>query len=397
MGRNQRKNRPAGFDIGECWGDIYKYPENHSAATYAAAHIARHGGPGGEPMTMRQMVKPRQIEENSQFHRDAMARIERLKSYGCGIELVIDLHNHATGRNDYHASIEWPRRQTLAQHTRDLVRDIEPTEVEAMNEFWYTKGSTDMRMVQYRNEVVFKIAEGMTAANLRYEPRLNASIVLDAQDSPHDLWVWNVEWDNCLEVYHFNILSHRGKPPTPNTPEGLRAKLQAQAYCANEPPDYRDKAVGWIWPLKLNETSPVGDRVDLNTRNGAEMMLTLLRHQKRYDMPVTMLTMGGNRPLDAPPGTWGMRSNFVGDDGELSMGVEAWLDFVDAPPYEGPGEVEPPIDPPPPPSGNGNGLVELNKAQNRLERAERNWPSAKGQRQAQRAIEFTEEAIGKAE
>jgi hypothetical protein len=393
MGRNKRKNRPAGFDIGECWGDIFKYPENHSASTEAAAYLAKHGGANGGPMVMRQMVKPRQIEEGSQFHVEAMLQIERLKSYGCGIELVIDLHNRATGRGDYHARIEWPRRKTLAQHTRDLVRDFEPDEVECMNEFWYTKGPADMRMVQYRNEVVFKVAEGLTQANLQYEPRLNASIVLDAQDSPHDLWVWNVEWDNCLEVYHWNILSHRGKPPTPNTPEGLLAKLQAQDYCDKDRTG-RDKAVGWVWPLKLNETSPVGDRVDLNTRNGAEMMLTLLRHQKRYDMPVTMLTMGGSRAFD-DEGGWGMQSNFVDDRGNLSLGVQAWLDFVGAAPYEGPSE--PPVDPPVDPPGQSGWDEHLAEAQEDLDKAVKRGPSRRGVKSAERVIRHTEEAIGSTE
>jgi hypothetical protein len=93
---------------------------------------------------MRQMVKLRQIETNSQFHVDAMQSIERLQSYGCGIELVVDIFNHARRRGEYHLRAEWPRVKTVAQHTRDLARQIDAEEYEAINEFWFTKGNADI-------------------------------------------------------------------------------------------------------------------------------------------------------------------------------------------------------------------------------------------------------------
>jgi hypothetical protein len=119
--------------------------------------------------------------------------------------------------------------------------------------------------------------------------------------------------------------------------------------------------------LKLNETSPVGDRVDLNTPNGAAMMRVLLEHQKRYQMPVTMLAMGGYEPFDSPPGEWGMRTHFVDDKGNLSNGVAAWLDFVNAPPYDGPGDVDPP------PPADRDGQFYIDRAEKRIVRSADNW------------------------
>jgi hypothetical protein len=335
------------------------------------------------------MVKTVELRDEGPDLRLAYDRIERAMSYGCGVELVYDWFLKAVDRNSYHRDLWLPDLRTIAIHARDLSRRFRPAEFEVCNEFWYTKGNRDMTMEEYTT-IVYAVADGLLMAGAPY-PQLNASIKLDKpRDSEHDLWVWNIEYDKCAEVYHFNILSHRGKPPTPNTPEGLLAKLQAQDYCDKDRTG-RDKAIGWIWPLKLNETSPVGDRVDLNTRNGAEMMVTLLRHQKRYDMPVTMLTMGGGRPFDAPPGEWGMRSDFVDDRGNLSLGVEAWLDFVDAPPYEGPSE--PPVDPPDP----GGWYEHLAEAQEDLDRAVKRGPNRRGVRSAERVIRHTEEAIGSAE
>ena len=75
----------------------------------------------------------------------------------------------------------------MAAHVRDLIREIRPDQVECVNEFWYTKGSADVRMRQYR-DWIYEFAKGCSMAN--WDGLLIGSTVLDpGKDSAHDLWM----------------------------------------------------------------------------------------------------------------------------------------------------------------------------------------------------------------
>lgn len=392
MARNQRAKHPLGYQAGDCWGRILDKDPAESLAAHAARHGYKHGGKNARPMLARLMVKFEEIEKYPAEHVKALARIRRAQSYGCEIQLVIDCFNKAARRQDYHRYIYMPRDRPMWRVVRDLVQEIQPEQVEVFNEFWYTKGSEDMTIREYRGHV-FDFARGLRSANLEYQPLLVASIELDQpRDSPHDLWVWDVEWDKCAEAYHFNILTQPGEP-IPMTPQALRDKLQSQAYCANEPPYNRNNAIGWIWPLMLNEGTPVGDRVNLNTQLGREMMKVWVEHHQRYKMPHVMLTMGGSRAFN-DEGEWGMETNFISNTGEISKGFDKLLDMMGAPEYE-PGDVpiDPPDDPPiDPPSG---GLKEIHRAQRDLRVAEKHYPGRVSIEHLNRTIAHCENAIGR--
>jgi hypothetical protein len=175
---------------------------------------------------------------------------------------------------------------------------------------------------------VFEYADGCRRAGSKV--LLIASNKLDeGRDQPKDLWVWDVEYDNCAEGRHDLILSDG-----PSNAADLEAFLNEMPYLSNG----RSLAVGWIWPLIRDECSAVNNTVDINTTKGADMMRVLLTHHQRYQFPCVMLTMDGR---GEGGGEWGMRTWFVNQVGVISKGAQRMLSFVGSDPN--------------PDLGNGNG------------------------------------------
>jgi hypothetical protein len=386
MARNERRTLPLGYQAGECWGNILAEDPEHNASAHAARFIFQHGGKGGGPMLCRLMVKFEEIEKYPDQHAIALKRIRRAQSYGCKVQLVIDCFNKAKRREDYHRYVYLPRDRPMWIVVRELVNLIQPEQVEVFNEFWYTKGGSDMTLREYRGHV-YEFAKGLRQS--QHEPLLVGSIRMDKpRDTTHDLWVWDVEWNNCAEAYHYNILSNsRDEPPIPTTPEGLKTKLEEQPYAV------RGKAIGWVWPLILGEGTPVGDQVNLNTLRGREMMNVWIKHHQRFKLPVVILAMGGYRSFHGD-NEWGMETHFVDDKGRISEGADELLDMMEAPAYDPGDPIDPPVDPPDPPTSDWDESLDL--AQEDLVRARKRGPNRRGIRSAERVIEHCEEAIGRA-
>jgi len=291
-------------------------------------------------MIVRVMVKFEEMEaddaEGKRRHQVAVARILQAQAYGCRVIICIDWHNSADSRDDYHRYQYFPRKKTISEWVKILIVEFEPWAVQVANEYYYLKGSKDMRARAYRSRV-FEFAHGcrMAEAAIGWQGILLASNHFEKpKDSAKDLWVWDVDWDNCAEGIHDLILSDG-----PSTPAGLQAYLNGLPYAE------RKLAVGWIWPLIRDECSPVNNSVDINTDTGAGMMRTLLEHHKRFRFPCVMLTMDGHS--EAGGGEWGMRTWFVNKFGDISRGFKECLRFVGSDPDPDLGNG----------NGNGNGDI----------------------------------------
>lgn len=313
----ERATKPLGFQTGECWGGILEHPPTTPAAQ-AAKYLYQNGGRNGRPMVARLMVKFEEIETAPDRHARAASRVSRATEYGCPVMLCVDWHNICDAKATYHKYQYWPTRQSVAKHVRDLLREFRPYALEVANEYYYLKGTQDMRVKDYTKRVM-EYVEGAEMAN--WDGLLVASNKHDeGRDRPQDLWMWHVPWTNCAESFHRLILSGG-----PSTAEALERELDSYAYVE------RGKAIGWQWPLYITETSPVNNTADINTDEGAKMMMTMLEHHDRFNLPLVMLAMAGDQYAeDYERGAWGMKTWFVDKRGDLSFGAQAWLDYVGA-------------------------------------------------------------------
>ena len=334
MARNKRKSRPLGLGIGELWGDALSIDPGTMAGR-AVEYVYRNGGVGGEELIVRAMVKFEEIEATDQSrHERAVARIRRAQAYGCKVIICLDWHNSADRRADYHKYQYFPTKKSIAEHVRDVIVQFRPWAIQVANEYWHLKGSKDMRAKAYKARV-FEYAHGCRIAEheIGWKGLLIASNVMEKpRDKVGDLWMWDVDWDNCAEGIHDLIMSDG-----PSTPAGLQQYLSELRYAKDK------KAVGWVWPLIRDECSAVNNTVDINTDTGAGMMQVLLEHHRKLNFPLCMLTMDGR---GEGGGEWGMRTWFVNQDGDISKGAKQMLRFVGSDPDPDLGNGEPP--PPPP-------------------------------------------------
>lgn len=390
MGRNQRRDQPLGFEIGECWGSALAL-DPATRAGEAVRYVYQHGGWNGRPMRARLMVKTEEIERSPKDHALAMSKIERAREYGCKILLVLDGFNTCRRRADYHRYFYDPARGWAAT-ARDVLREVEPDQIEVVNEYWYTKGGSDIRAARYK-QIVYEVAEGAAQAN--WKGTLVASNHIDeGKDTPHDLWVWDVPWDDCAESEHTLILEG------PGTAAALRERLMETAWAQ------RGRAIGWIWPIYVTETSFGNVNADNDSPEGAAMARVMLEHYRRFKTPLVLLTMSGDYDPAAGPGEWGMRSWLVDKDGNLSAACRELLRFVGADDRWRPsGTVEPPAPPPDEPDepdesdeparGTSRGRQKLERARVALDRALERWEQPGGPKQAERAVRLIEEALGR--
>lgn len=394
MGRNERRNRPLGFDIGECWGHSLTIDPATSAGE-AVRYVYQNGNWHGRPMRARLMVKTEEIERSPKDHALAMSKIERAREYGCKVLLVLDGFNTCRRRQDYHRYFYEPVRGWAAT-ARDILREVQPDQLEVVNEYWYTKGGADMRAARYK-QIVFEVAEGAEQAN--WKGTLVASNHIDERlDTPHDLWVWDVPWDDCAESEHLMILDG------PRNAQETRAQLQELPWAL------RGQAVGWIWPIYVTETSFTNVSADNDSPEGAAMARAMLEFYRQKNCPLILLTMSGEYDPLAGPGEWGMRSWLVDKDGNLSEACRELLRFVGSDPSWQPSgggspgeeqeeeseeEEENPQDPSRPAGQRQPGRRKLERARVALARAIQRWNKPGGPKQAQKAVQLIEEALGR--
>lgn len=346
--------RGHGFDVYIVWaGALLLDPDTPAGAM--ARWMFRSGAVDG----VRIMAKFVEYDNDpARYQRMTLEMVRIARSYGLKIMLSIDWHNVATRMNEYHLSRYFPRN--VRNTVRKIMQDVEPDELEVSNEPFHIQSPTpDMTQEQYAGHV-YEYIRGARDAEF------NGTIL--GYQGPADTigksWIWRVgvnpnghtEPGMTVEEWPWNKIGE-SKHHEPgvlhrlHTAAMVRDALESNPWAqANQPRGWQH----WIWH---SEMSPLGRGIHINSEEGAKAVTTALEFFKFQDTPFAFLEMGGwNEDWgNSSPGGWNMHTDLIDDQGRLSKGAKALLEFRGISKPWGPGDIpDPDPDPIPDPGDDMN-------------------------------------------